>query len=231
MKLVLDPLSCTVRAEGSLAETRLFWTQGCFGRGDGDDRRRTVSLSEATELTEETERVFGLVEAAYVLAAEGDRLLPSRTLCQEQTVDGERFAVASLRELLKRIKALGCTTFGVTKFATRLTAYSLLRQKGWVVRDGVRFASDYVLYKPGGPEQYHADYSVILIFPDSPTSWRSVIASSRFTDQVKKKLVRMTVEIHDSKLAPDLESALKSIAVHHGQESPAHLIQIKRWIP
>ncbi|KAJ3002454.1 UNVERIFIED_CONTAM: hypothetical protein HDU68_006215, partial [Siphonaria sp. JEL0065] len=60
----------------------------------------------------------------------------------------------------KKLLNIGAKTHGMKAFAARFTAYTLLRKRGWVVRDGLKFGCDYVLYKTGGPRKFHAEYAV-----------------------------------------------------------------------
>ncbi|GFQ77564.1 tRNA-splicing endonuclease subunit Sen2 [Trichonephila clavata] len=46
-------------------------------------------------------------------------------------------------------------------FPVMYTAYHHFRSKGWVVKSGLKFGADYVLYKDG-PPFYHATYSVLV---------------------------------------------------------------------
>ncbi|GFY68658.1 tRNA-splicing endonuclease subunit Sen2, partial [Trichonephila inaurata madagascariensis] len=46
-------------------------------------------------------------------------------------------------------------------FPVMYTAYHHFRSKGWIVKSGIKFGADYVLYKDG-PPFYHATYSVLV---------------------------------------------------------------------
>ncbi|GAA6020544.1 hypothetical protein JCM11491_000790 [Sporobolomyces phaffii] len=48
-------------------------------------------------------------------------------------------------------------------FFLSYAAYHHYRSMGWVVRSGVKFCADWVLYGPGGPVGGHAEFAVVII--------------------------------------------------------------------
>ncbi|KAK9743998.1 tRNA intron endonuclease, catalytic C-terminal domain [Popillia japonica] len=48
-----------------------------------------------------------------------------------------------------------------TCFVSNYAIYKHFRRKGWVVKPGIKFGGDYILYK-AGPPYYHASYVVII---------------------------------------------------------------------
>ncbi|GAA5895476.1 tRNA splicing endonuclease subunit SEN2 [Sporobolomyces salmoneus] len=48
-------------------------------------------------------------------------------------------------------------------FFLSYAAYHHYRSMGWVVRSGVKFCTDWVLYGPGGPVGGHAEFAVLII--------------------------------------------------------------------
>ncbi|GAA5956999.1 hypothetical protein JCM3765_006666 [Sporobolomyces pararoseus] len=48
-------------------------------------------------------------------------------------------------------------------FFLAYAAYHHYRSMGWVVRSGVKFCADWVLYGPGGPVGGHAEFAVVII--------------------------------------------------------------------
>ena len=50
----------------------------------------------------------------------------------------------------------------IQHFAIRYAVYHYYRSKGWIVRCGVKFGTDYVLYQKG-PVFRHAEYSVLIL--------------------------------------------------------------------
>ncbi|XP_041946296.1 tRNA-splicing endonuclease subunit Sen2 isoform X1 [Alosa sapidissima] len=81
-------------------------------------------------------------------------------------------------------------------FETTYVAYHYFRSKGWIPKTGVKYGSDFMLYRKG-PPFYHASYSVVVERVDEsfkgatlrPFSWRSLAALSRITGNVSKELM------------------------------------------
>ncbi|KAJ2260689.1 tRNA splicing endonuclease subunit sen2 [Coemansia sp. RSA 376] len=95
---------------------------------------------------------------------------------------------------------LFCKVDRSSEFALKYAAYYYYRSKGWVVRSGLKFGSDFLLYAKG-PAHSHAQYSVVVRhssheLPGSASdekttseSWQFVLSLSRVTSQVRKTLV------------------------------------------
>lgn len=116
------------------------------------------------------------------------------------------------------------------------------RSLGWVVKNGIKFCVDYLLYKRG-PVFHHAEFALVLIpvyeDPDdaktspfdlqnvAPFSWQWLSTINRVNSQVQKTLILSYVTIPAlSRLAP------------HMLQSPAYLTQysireiaVRRFIP
>ncbi|KAJ2910579.1 tRNA splicing endonuclease subunit sen2 [Coemansia aciculifera] len=108
---------------------------------------------------------------------------------------------------------LFCSIDRSSDFALKYAAYYYYRSKGWVVRSGLKFGSDFLLYKKG-PAQSHAQYSVLVRRDDSQDlaadvageseegemprdmshSWQFMFSLSRVTSQVRKTLVLCYVD-------------------------------------
>lgn len=83
------------------------------------------------------------------------------------------------------------------RFAARYAVYHHFRAKGWVVKPGLKFGSDWVLY-PVGPSFYHAHFTVTVkcLWADTyavdeslnwrEMSWTALSATERLTTHVNK---------------------------------------------
>ncbi|KAJ2831332.1 tRNA splicing endonuclease subunit sen2 [Coemansia sp. 'formosensis'] len=113
---------------------------------------------------------------------------------------------------------LFCEIDRSSDFALKHAAYYYYRSKGWVVRSGLKFGSDFLLYTKG-PANSHAQYSVVVRRcsqeqadgvgdegepRDASESWQFMFSLSRVTSQVRKTLVLCYV---DPPAAIDAESA------------------------
>ncbi|KAJ2001689.1 tRNA splicing endonuclease subunit sen2 [Coemansia thaxteri] len=104
---------------------------------------------------------------------------------------------------------LFCTVDRSPDFALKFAAYYYYRSKGWVVKSGLKFGTDFMLYKKG-PAQSHAQYSVLVRRNDdcadadcaanddepwaASESWQYMFSLSRVTTQVRKTLILCYVE-------------------------------------
>ncbi|EFN88436.1 tRNA-splicing endonuclease subunit Sen2 [Harpegnathos saltator] len=73
-----------------------------------------------------------------------------------------------------------------TDFLQKYVVYHYYRSKGWIVKSGIKYGGDFLIYKEG-PPFYHASYIVIVevvdadsLIVDSATSSRSVTWNSLF---------------------------------------------------
>ena len=89
-------------------------------------------------------------------------------------------------------------------FLLNYAVYHYYRSLGWVVRPGVKFSADYMLYNRG-PVFSHAEFAVIIIpeyHPDAPEDerkesrdWWWLHCINRVQSQVRKSLVICYVEV------------------------------------
>ncbi|KAJ2485817.1 tRNA splicing endonuclease subunit sen2 [Coemansia sp. RSA 2050] len=91
------------------------------------------------------------------------------------------------------------------EFALKHAAYCYYRSRGWVVRSGLKFGSDFLLYSKS-PAHSHAQYSVVVrhcsqvlesdeVLPRAlPDSWQFMLSLSRVTSQVRKTLILCYVD-------------------------------------
>lgn len=126
-------------------------------------------------------------------------------------------------------------------FMTSYAVYHHFRSLGWVIRSGVKFGTDYLLYNRG-PVFSHAEFAVIVIPSYShpywseteerknytaekqARSWWWMHSVSRVQAQVLKSLVVCYVEV------PPPAASLEDIGALFGQYKVREFL-IKRWIP
>lgn len=138
-------------------------------------------------------------------------------------------------------------------FLVSYVTYHHFRSLGWVVRPGIKFAVDYLLYNRG-PVFSHAEFAVMIIpsyshsywtaTPDrkietqnkQSKSWWWLNSVNRVQSQVRKSLILAYVEVP----APDDEQvSYASAQVIDGEVDVGKLLQrykirevsLKRWIP
>lgn len=69
----------------------------------------------------------------------------------------------------------------------RYSVYKQLRDNGWIVREGVQYGGDFLVYK-GAPSDSHAPY-VVLILPEHGLPWCIVAGLIRAASSARKQLV------------------------------------------
>ncbi|XP_015191246.1 PREDICTED: tRNA-splicing endonuclease subunit Sen2 [Polistes dominula] len=122
-------------------------------------------------------------------------------------------------------------------FIQKYVAYHYFRSKGWVVKSGLKYGGDFLLYKQG-PSFYHASYIVIIDVVDADslitipskssrkTSWGNLIGLDRLSECAAKEILFAQV------LWPS------SISLNSGPSNPHMLSEFtvrellwRRWNP
>uniref|UniRef100_A0A7N4PG61 tRNA-splicing endonuclease subunit Sen2 n=1 Tax=Sarcophilus harrisii TaxID=9305 RepID=A0A7N4PG61_SARHA len=116
-------------------------------------------------------------------------------------------------------------------FRTTYMAYHYFRSKGWVPKVGLKYGTDFLLYRKG-PPFYHASYSVIIeLVNDSfegslrrPFSWKSLAGLNRITANVSKELMLCYLIRPSNMTDKEMESpeCLKRIKVQE--------VILSRWV-
>ncbi|XP_060812128.1 tRNA-splicing endonuclease subunit Sen2 [Bombus pascuorum] len=85
-------------------------------------------------------------------------------------------------------------------FISKYVVYHYFRSKGWVVKPGLKYGGDFLLYKQG-PPFYHASYIVIIDTLDSDTlvtnqdkrmhklTWNSLLGLERLSETAAKEIL------------------------------------------
>ncbi|XP_047502365.1 tRNA-splicing endonuclease subunit Sen2-like isoform X2 [Penaeus chinensis] len=121
-------------------------------------------------------------------------------------------------------------------FPIRYAVYHHYRTKGWVVKSGLKFGTDWVLY-PVGPPFYHAQYTVLIqcvwsdtLLRDDSISWRefswiNIAATERLNSHVAKAplicLVLRPRGLTDSQL--ERPQCLHQLSIQE--------LLLSRWLP
>ncbi|XP_043834895.1 tRNA-splicing endonuclease subunit Sen2 [Dromiciops gliroides] len=116
-------------------------------------------------------------------------------------------------------------------FRATYMAYHYFRSKGWVPKVGLKYGTDFLLYRKG-PPFYHASYSVIIeLVNDSfegslrrPFSWKSLAGLNRITANVSKELMLCYLIRPSNMTDKEMESpeCLKRIKVQE--------VILNRWV-
>ncbi|MFO7835639.1 MAG: tRNA-intron lyase [Candidatus Thorarchaeota archaeon] len=78
-------------------------------------------------------------------------------------------------------------------FKVRYRVYSELRKRGYVVRPGLKFGTDFAVYEEG-PGEDHAPFMVHVIPQKKGVDPLDIVRASRLATSVRKKFIIATVE-------------------------------------
>uniref|UniRef100_A0A914XAE7 tRNA-intron lyase n=1 Tax=Plectus sambesii TaxID=2011161 RepID=A0A914XAE7_9BILA len=79
-------------------------------------------------------------------------------------------------------------------FVIRYAAYHYYRSRGWVVRSGLSFGVDYLLYKDG-PEYHHSSFGVRILTDGDQIKSSHFGALNRVMSTVKKELIHCSISV------------------------------------
>ncbi|KAL0259005.1 tRNA splicing endonuclease subunit sen2 [Diplodia seriata] len=119
-------------------------------------------------------------------------------------------------------------------FLLKYVVYHHFRSRGWVVRDGVKFSVDYMIYNRG-PVFSHAEFAVHIVPSYSDPYWKDqekkesnpwwwLHCVNRVQSQVLKTLVLVYVEV-----PPPIEGPVKDIGEYLGRYKVREFV-LRRWV-
>ncbi|KYO49024.1 tRNA-splicing endonuclease subunit Sen2 [Alligator mississippiensis] len=184
---------------------------------DNTEQQVSSKLASSTEyvqeyvLVQEEESSFCHDEAAN---EQSNSIKKEKLVCRRNPFRIFEYLQLSLEEAFFLVYALGClsiyygeeplTILELWKmfsdvqpsFRTTYMTYHYFRSKGWVPKVGLKYGTDFLLYRKG-PPFYHASYSVMaeLVNDDfkgslrRPFSWKSLSGLNRTTTNVSKELI------------------------------------------
>eukprot|EP00794_Sanderia_malayensis_P011996 gene11996-13234_t len=139
--------------------------------------------------------------------------------------DKERICISDLWKQFRILKP---------RFVESYTVYHYFRSKGWIVRDGIEYGSDFLLYKDGMPF-YHSSYAVFSYLVDKseignssnslPWTFPYLTCINRVAEHVVKEVLLCFVIKPDDFDDEELNSQ-KCLLKLTVQE-----ILLRRWIP
>lgn len=142
-----------------------LYKEGFYGKFVGVDKPKDVDVGRPLELA--------LAEALY---------LAEKARIEVVDADGRPLSVDELKELGARYEE---------GFLDRYRVYKDLRERGYVVRPGLKFGATFAVYKYG-PGIDHAPFLVHVMPPDAKMSPMDVVRAGRLSHSVKKKFILAT---------------------------------------
>jgi len=123
-------------------------------------------------------------------------------------------------------------------FMVKYVVYHHFRSLGWVVKPGVKFAVDYLLYNRG-PVFSHAEFAVIIVpsythpgwkaYPEkveARQSWHWLHCVNRVSSQVKKTVIMCFIDIPPPVAGGEVASISTMFSSYKLRE-----VSVKRWLP
>ena len=144
-----------------LEDSRLLYSCGFYGQPIGVEKPRGADFEAPLKLS--------LVEALY---------LASKGFIKILKPDGTELALNELEKMLD----------STPKYRGLYEVYKSLRDKGLVVRSGLKFGADFTVYRLG-PGLEHAPFIVHVEDPDRPLDPTYIVRAGRLGHSVRKKFV------------------------------------------
>lgn len=138
---------------------------------------------------------------------------------EESIASSDPLTIMQMWELFCRASIVGKpdqTIRADNPFILSYVVYHHFRSLGWVVRSGIKFCADWVLYGSRGPVGGHAEFAVCMVpvyadgrpvdMMEDRSSWRWLGTVNRVCAGVKKTLILVHVVVPDEIEADDLDS-------------------------
>jgi tRNA-intron lyase len=116
------------------------------------------------------------------------------------------------------------------RFACKYIVYHKLRSTGWILKSGIKYGTDFLVYYKG-PEQYHSSFSVIVkqlsgttLDVDGASSFMKLAGLIRINENVSKEVIICYV-LFDPNSYVDLS---KPNCIKH---ACVYQMAVRRWIP
>ncbi|QSL64898.1 hypothetical protein MERGE_002202 [Pneumocystis wakefieldiae] len=216
--------------EGKERQNIIEYNNKGISRGENYTRMEVKKTQELEKSVSELEHLQLHLEEAFFLSYSLGILDIEASRC---------FSVKNSMELLLLFCSLSSiprTTSEIevdNSFLVSYVVYHHYRSLGWVVKKGIKFGVDWLLYKRG-PIFSHSEFAVIVIpfYPDNrkkELSWHWLHCINRVISQVKKTIVLCYIEIPSETVFKDtlqtkrVDQVLKKYKIKE--------ISVKRWQP
>ncbi|MHA1168196.1 MAG: tRNA-intron lyase [Candidatus Hodarchaeales archaeon] len=148
-------------------EAKILYADGFFGKPVGIKKPKSMDFTRPLELS--------LLESLYLLEQEKIELYDSTS-----------------KEKLGPVDFSNKCDFLFKNFRDLYTVYKHLRSKNYVVRSGLKFGTDFTIYKQG-PGIDHAAFLVQVVVSNSKLEAIHLVRAGRLATSVKKRYVIATV--------------------------------------
>ncbi|XP_030751907.1 tRNA-splicing endonuclease subunit Sen2 isoform X1 [Sitophilus oryzae] len=158
------------------------------------------------DYSEIVEKVWLSLEEAFFLS--------SVIKCLSVTYKNEYLNIDQMWDLFSKLQH---------NFIRNYLVYYYYRSKNWVVKPGIKFGGDFLLYKQG-PSYYHASYIILLESIDKTEADRnfdsvSLLGLNRLCESTAKELIICRVKLP------------KEVTYNNLENIDIQEILVQRWIP
>jgi tRNA-splicing endonuclease subunit Sen2 len=216
-----------------------LWREGFFGKGTLS--RGAPTWAYRMHLDDQSESLYqARNKKVYIETTSEDYILSPEEAFYLCAIDrlkifrGPGSSYQTLTQLWDYFSMKSDDTFDdyeelAPRFPIRFAVYHYYRYKKWVVRPGLKYGADFVLYKKG-PSLDHSKYLVVIMPTIDETAplnrdWKWALLMSRLSSQVKKKLVICFV------LLPTDFQASKLLQIDILFRIKIWDVEISRWVP
>lgn len=172
---VFDGFFVEVRDENDIKE---IFDSGCYGKGS-NSRSTPACLRNDRESVNFALDVFETLILTY---EEAFFLMYFLEVLEIKDTEGK---VLTSEELFAKFNELD------PYFTRRIVAYIYLKSKNWIIRDGTKFGSNFLIYKKS-IRIFHASF-IVHVIPDSSKSQKELQGHHRTAENAAKDLLYLTV--------------------------------------
>ncbi|KAL5290990.1 TSEN2 family protein [Megaselia abdita] len=174
-KAVFDGFVVEVHDESDMKE---IFSSGCYGRGSNSRSTPACLRNEK----EPVELPFPVKETLVLSYEEAFFLMYFLEVLE---ITDAKDRILSPEELFTKFNELN------SYFTRRIVAYIYLKSKNWIIRDGTKFGSDFLIYKKS-IRIFHASF-IVHVIEESPKSQKDLQGHHRTAENSAKDLLYLTV--------------------------------------
>lgn len=183
-KAVFNGFSVEVFDEVDIKE---LFNSGCYGRGSYS--KSTPACLRNTKEEVEQPLIGNEPETLTLYHEEAFFLMHFLNVLEIKDLKAK---VLTSEELFTIFNALN------SSFTRRVVAYLYLKAKNWIIRDGMKFGSDFIIYKKS-IRIYHGSFSVHVIY-DLKRSQVDLQCQQRTTENTGKDLLYLTIHLPNEEI-------------------------------
>ncbi len=143
-------------------QARKLFSKGFYGKPVGIRKPKSADFNAPLELS--------LIEAIYLV---------EKGVLEVESINGRKMSLGELVEYAEKT---------IPRFKPLYMVYKDLRDKGYIVRSGLKFGADYAVYE-FGPGIDHAPYLVHVLPLDEVIDPIEIVRAGRLSHSVRKSFI------------------------------------------